>query len=120
MPPHSRKSQFFPPGEANNVGFVCRKHARKPDPYFKTLPPDWFVGKHCQLAFPFKAATDAAGMQSGREYMWVEVLSLGETPGHELRGALRNDPIYAEDWKGGDWLEFNRDEILQVLPVKNR
>lgn len=106
----------IPPGEIGNVGYVCEHHKKSPDPHFTTLEPNWFLNRWCQLAFPFKTDKDKEGEETGREYMWVLCTALAETEGYELRGILNNDPIHAHPWKDGDWLEFNRDEILVVNP----
>lgn len=100
------KKQPSDPEPLSNVGFVCDKHARKPDPKFLELPLEWFLGKFCQLGVP---------MPNGRnENMWFKVLGLAEHPSEELRGELNNDPLFV-DMTCGDLVEFSRKEILQVM-----
>jgi uncharacterized protein YegJ (DUF2314 family) len=66
--------------------------------------PQWFVNRHCKLAFPVPG-TDH------KEYMWVQVLSL---EGSELVGRLANTPIQIKDMAHGDLFAFKTHEIIDV------
>ncbi len=82
-------------------------NTKKPNPKFLDKPLDWFVNKHCQLAFTCEAGEHT-------EYMWVKVSKLAETDGEELQGILDNDPVVAVQFSCGDLFEFSRKEIINV------
>lgn len=92
--------------DPRNWGFVCDKHAPKPDPRFLELPPEYFIGKHVKLGFLTEDGLDT-------EHMWVEVKSLCDENDEELVGMLDNDPVKV-DYTYGELIAFSRDEIEAV------
>lgn len=104
-PPDDQPQEPPPHPEEGNVGFLCDKHKRTPDPKFKELPLDWFQGKFCQLRVVFDGDKG--------ENLWFKVVGLAEHPTEELRGELHNYPVFV-DMQWGDLVEFSRTEILQV------
>ena len=87
-----------------NIRFV---EGLNPNPKYKKETPIWFVEKYCKLAFP---------CPDGRsEYMWVKVGGFAKNSTYELCGSLNNDPVYATNFQDGDEVEFNRDEIIDVI-----
>lgn len=93
-----------------NIGFRCDDCRSHPDPAFLNLPFEWFVGKHCKLAF----STGHPGITN--ELMWVTVTEVKEVEGTMLLvGFLDNDPIYVTDYSFGDGVGFERHEIHAVV-----
>lgn len=92
--------------DPKNIGWVCADHTPKPDPQFFKKPLDWFVGKNCKLGFP-TGRTEAPFL----EFMWVYVTGSDEG---SLIGKLNNDPLFVEEYKDGDGVAFDRDEICAV------
>jgi len=96
----------------SNIGFRCEKHALSPNPIYKDIPLRDFIDKYCKLAFSID--------KEKNEYMWVEVDGLAVIEGEELSGLLRNDPIYIPHLQCGDRIEFSRNEILELLDLRNK
>lgn len=96
----------------SNVGFVCSKHATDDREKNSTKRPASFVGKHVKLGFP----TELTGPRDPKvERMWVKTLR--ESDG-KLIGVVDNDPItpvVAEKYPSGTEIEFETNEILEVL-----
>lgn len=92
---------------SSNIGLVCQDCATRrlsPNPMFFDLALTSLIGKYCKLAFPH---------HDGRnEYMWVQVTDLGQQD--ELVGNLNNDPVIV-DLECGDIIEFNRNEIIDII-----
>jgi hypothetical protein len=90
-----------------NIGWICPEHTPKPDSQYFDKPLEWFVGKYCKLGFP-----------TGRleppftEFMWVFVTVQKQ---NFLFGKLDNDPLFVEEYKDGDVVAFERNEICAVV-----
>ena len=94
----------------NNIGWVCDKHSPKPNSIFFDRPFSWFVGKYCKLGFP-------TGREEAphTEFMWVKVTEHMQLDGKTmLVGDLDNDPLFVENYKCGDGVAFDRNEICDV------
>lgn len=96
------------------MGMVCEDCASKPDPELAkkaTDNPDWLIGKYAKLGFP------APGLGVGKkEHMWVLVgKHIVEDGKLAFQGILRNDPVFVEDYKDGDGVQFEPDEIEEVF-----
>jgi hypothetical protein len=95
----------------SNIGMVCPEHSAKPDPQYFEKPYCWFFGKNCKLRFP-------TGLPEGKpqyEAMWVYVQGIREIDGTTwLVGVLNNDPIIVTEYKDGDGVAFERNEICAV------
>lgn len=92
--------------DPENVGWVCPEHTPKPDPQYFDKPFEWFIGKHCKLGFP-TGRTESPFT----EFMWVYVT--GQKEGF-LFGKLDNDPVFVKEYKDGDGVAFERNEICAV------
>lgn len=86
----------------SNIGFVCETHEPKPGK-FKGQEPKEFIGKAVKLGFQHP---------KGKEHMWVLVYGLGKET--QLEGILDNDPIRVTDYKCGDAVGFDVEEIEDV------
>lgn len=90
--------------------WVCPNHTPKPDSQYFEKPFDWFVKKYCKLGF-------STGLSKGPnlEFMWVYVTHFETIDNKEmLVGRLDNDPLYVNDYKFGDGVAFDREEICMV------
>lgn len=83
-----------------NVGLVCPEHSPKPGK-FKGQDPTIFLGKYVKLGFTTK--------QGPIEHMWVKVERLGDQT--QLEGVLNNDPVYDTEYKCGEEIGFDVEEI---------
>ncbi len=92
-----------------NIDILCPKHAPKPDPRYRKMPMEHFVGKHCKLAFP-------AG--PNKEHMWVHCTGLARHSNQRLGGLLENDPVFVDGVRRGDWIEFRRSQIEDVFSAE--
>ena len=90
-----------------NFGFVCEKHAPKPQPQFLEKPLEWFVGKFVKKGFP---AVSPEGRET-QEHMWVKIESIQNG---RLRGKLNNDPVYKMDLMSGDTVLVDPSEVEDV------
>ena len=91
-----------------NIRNVCPTHAPKPNPKFASMPTNYFIGKYCKLGFPVPE-----GCGPTHEHMWIKVTGPGKEK--ELRGNLDNTPFYLDDICLGEKVEFDRNEIEDVL-----
>ncbi len=89
-----------------NIRRVCSEHASKPEPFWSTMPPEFFVGKYVKVAFK-SDHLDFAEL----EHMWVEVMSVS---GDKLVGKLDNDPITC-NLNCGDTVEVTLAQIESVI-----
>ena len=48
------------------------------------------------------------------EHMWVLCTGRARNGKKELGGILLNDPIFVDNLRHGDWVEFSRSEIEDV------
>lgn len=93
------------------MGFVCDEHRSKPDPQYFDKPFDWFHNKYCKLSFQGKNPDG----EDCHEAMWVLVTGDQEIEGTKmLIGVLDNDPVYEMEYKCGDGVGFERNEICAV------
>lgn len=92
-----------------NIGWLCPDHVPRPDAQYFDKPFEWFVGKSCKLGF-------LTGLKSPRtEFMWVQVTGQDTIDGvRMLTGYLDNDPAYVRDYRNGDGVAFERNEICDV------
>jgi hypothetical protein len=98
----------------SNIRPVCEHHAAKPDPQYFEKPFDWFFGKFCKLRFP-TGRMDSPMYES----MWVKVERVQDHDGKPmLLGELNNDPMYVAEYKCGDGVLFDRNEVCDVLEAK--
>ncbi len=104
MKPKRRKKISVMNEPVDNVECVCRHCAPKPDPRYREISPEEFIGLNCKLDFPCEDTV---------EHMWVRCVGLAEHDG-ELRGVLVNHPVLAHNVQAGDWIEFSRSEIEAV------
>ncbi len=93
---------------AANSGYVCDRHAPRPDPQYRAVAPHTLVGCFVKRAFPVVHHPERL------EHMWVEVL--GVLSSGELVGRLDNDPFYDVGYVCGHLLAVRLDEIEAVLP----
>jgi len=93
-----------------NIGLVCADHAPKAGKY-AGQEPKTFLGKMVKLGF--KAIHPLTNKES-IEHMWVEVTHEIEDGDERLGGTLDNDPIFICDFRNGDSLAFNVEEIEDV------
>lgn len=95
-----------------NFGYVCKKHAPKPNPIYTTVKPDEFIGKYVKLGFD-------TGLPEGLpqlEHMWVFVLALAPPETDcQLMGNLNNDPQWIPGLKDGARVLFTLNEIEDVV-----
>lgn len=91
----------------SNIGYTCAEHSRKPDPKFKKMPIQFFLGKYVKKAFP----GITPGGKTSLEHMWVRVMMANKST---LIGVLDNHPIYDMDIKRGSTVKVRRNEIEQV------
>jgi hypothetical protein len=103
----------------SNLIPVCT-NCRKPDPKFARMPCDYFIGKYVKLGFKVTDEVKKIAKEHGVscpevEHMWVVVTKLAITPGQELQGKVNNDPVFAIEWPCDTEIEFNRQEIEQVM-----
>lgn len=96
-----------------NIRMVCQKHAPKPDPKWKKVPKEFFVGKYVKRAFAGISVDNEAGF----EHMWVRVTEATDTG---LRGTLNNNPTYKMDLMCYDTVSVKLSEIEAVLDEKGR
>ena len=89
-----------------SMAWVCAECAPKPDPRYRKMPVQEFVGKSCKLAFPW---------DNTEEHMWVDCVELSEHEGPELQGVLASHPVLVDGLQRGDRVEFSRYEIEDVL-----
>ena len=90
----------------SNLFHPCKEHEAKPGG-FKGQDPKVFVGRLVKLGF-----LQPDGKH--KEHMWVKVLKLGNET--QLEGVLDNDPFYVTDYKYGDGVGFDVEEIETVVP----
>lgn len=91
----------------NNIRFRCDLHKSHPDPVYAEMPFDFFIGKYCKLSFP--------APEGKHELMWVKVEKVEEIEGKMmLVGILDNDPTLVTNYKYGDGVGFEREEIHLV------
>lgn len=90
-----------------NIGWLCPDHAPRPDAQYFDKPFEWFVGKSCKLGF-------LTGLKSPRtEFMWVQVTGQDTIDGVRMLTGY-NDPAYVRDYRNGDGVAFERNEICDV------
>ena len=65
------------------------------------------IGSFCKIGF-----LSATGKT---EWMWVEVTDIVPAARNPIRGKLNNDPVVATDWKDGDPVEFQRNQICEYI-----
>jgi hypothetical protein len=70
------------------------------------MAPQEFVGKLCKMAFP---------CEDTKEHMWVRCVGEAEKEGEELRGRLDSHPLFVPGLRHGDWVEFSRSDIEDVI-----
>ena len=88
---------------ANNIVTVCKECIEKRFPDKGTF--DVGIGDFAKLKF-----TDSFG----NEYMWVEVVKV-DRENNKYEGCLDNDPILVRCIVCNDMVEFQKEDILQVM-----
>ena len=89
--------------EQGNIMLVCKGCSENIYPNKGTF--DVNVGDFVKLKF-----TDG----NGTEYMWVEVINV-DKENNKYEGRLDNDPVLIQYVKYNDNLEFQKEDILQVV-----
>lgn len=91
---------------------VSPGNAPRPDPKYRTRPPEWFLGKYVKKAFP---GVYPPTCQIHAEHMFVKIgLLLSAAQGRVLTGKLANRPALQMELKEGDEVSVHIDEIEEV------
>lgn len=82
---------------------VVHELAMRPDPYYASLPLEWFIGRNVKMAFQSRT--------SRPEHMWVAITHID---GDYLIGTLNNIPSYVDGVSLGERVVVSRVWIEAV------